>query len=357
MTKQPHLNGVARALLRALDRGEARGIRELSERAAGRPLRASADLDELGRYVAAIRDLIERGYLDAAPDGSAVRLSLSPEGKRAIRPSLPYLPSRAAWTVLGASLFAAGLTGCTPMPVAQPRPLLMGAPVLTGLAQVRDPQTGTDYFVPCNPCAAPTPKTAVMVGDADESPAPRVAAAAGRATLATLDAHTVATLAMPADEPAIPAGSAQVAADVPPVTVIAASKADTAAAAGATPAPGLGSLPFPLAASALGDEAKRALAELLPLALKAERVYIRGRTDSTGTAQGNRALAIARAAAVRAALVRGGVEPRKLKVSYCTTCYVAPNDTEAGRSANRRVEIELLMPADASAGTIRKKAS
>ncbi|CAJ0902823.1 Peptidoglycan-associated lipoprotein [Ralstonia sp. LMG 32965] len=344
MTKQPHLNGVARALLRALDRGEARGIRELSERAAGRPLRASADLDELGRYVAAIRDLIERGYLDAAPDGSAVRLSLSPEGKRAIRPSLPYLPSRAAWTVLGASLFAAGLTGCTPMPVAQPRPLLMGAPVLTGLAQVRDPQTGTDYFVPCNPCAAPTPKTAVMVGDAGESRPPRVPAVESRATLAKLDAHTVATLAMPADEPAIPAGSAKVATEAPPVTVLAASKPDTGAAAATTPAEGIRSLPFPLAASVLGEEAKRGLAELLPLALKAERVYIRGRTDSTGTAQGNRALAIARAAVVRAAFVGGGVDPRKLKVSYCTTCFVAPNDTETGRSANRRVEVELVMP-------------
>ena len=84
--------------------------------------------------------------------------------------------------------------------------------------------------------------------------------------------------------------------------------------------------------------------ELLPLAMKAERVFIRGRTDSTGTVAGNRALAIARAATVRAAFASGGVDPRKLKVSYCVTCFVASNDTEAGRSANRRVEVELVMP-------------
>ena len=45
MSKHPDLNGTALALLRALDRGEVRGIRVLSERAAGRPLCGAADLD------------------------------------------------------------------------------------------------------------------------------------------------------------------------------------------------------------------------------------------------------------------------------------------------------------------------
>lgn len=56
-------------------------------------------------------------------------------------------------------------------------------------------------------------------------------------------------------------------------------------------------------------------------------------------------LVIARAETVRAAFVGNGVDLRKLKVTYRTTCFVAPNDTEAGCSANRRVEIELMMPA------------
>lgn len=255
-----------------------------------------------------------------------------------------------AWT-LGVSMFAAGLTGCAPMPPVQPRPLLMGAPVLTGLAQVRDPQTGTDYFVPCNPCAAPTPKTLVQLGSADTTGA----AGAGRASqpvahpvLAKLDAHAVVTLAMPADTPAIPAGSAQVVDEVRPVTVVATGSAPKAASLAAKAANTLRSLPFPSSAALMNAGAKHGLSELLPLAIAAERIYIRGRTDSTGTAQGNRVLAAARAATVRAAFVAGGVDPRKLKVSSCITCFVAPNDTDAGRSANRRVEIELVMPAIAN---------
>ena len=235
------------------------------------------------------------------------------------------------------------------MPPEQPRALLMGAPVLTGLAQVRDPQTGTDYFVPCNPCAAPTPKTP-MLGSADIAPEAtgKPAAQPQPSILAKLDAHTVATLAMPAEADAIPAGSAQLTDDVQPVTVIASGPSVTTPVTETASTP-LRSLPFSSAVAILNDDAKRGLSELLPLAMKAERVFIRGRTDSTGTVAGNRALAIARAATVRAAFARGGVDPRKLKVSYCVTCFVASNDTEAGRSANRRVEVELVMPAPAVA--------
>ncbi|MFT9639714.1 OmpA family protein, partial [Alcaligenes phenolicus] len=54
----------------------------------------------------------------------------------------------------------------------------------------------------------------------------------------------------------------------------------------------------------------------------------------------------------RPSKVRSAIEiivndPRKQKVSYCVTCFVASNDTEAGRSANRRVEVELVMPVPA----------
>lgn len=248
--------------------------------------------------------------------------------------------------VLGASMLAAVVTGCAPMPPDQPRALLMGAPVLTGLVQVRDPQTGSDYFVPCNPCAAPTPKTR-MLGSADVAPdaTGKAVARPQPSVVAKLDAHTVA---IPAEADAIPAVSAQLTDDVPPVTVVAASPA-TVAPVAVPASSSLRSLPFSSSVAILNDEAKRSLSELLPLAMKAERVFIRGRTDSTGTVAGNRALAIARAATVRAAFAGGGVTPRKLKVSYCVTCFAASNDTEAGRSANRRVEVELVMPAPAVA--------
>lgn len=343
MRKHPDLNGTALALLRALDRGEARGIRVLSERAAGRSLCGATDLDVMREYLGETRRLIARGYLLRKPAGTTIRLSLTRKGRRALRPGAAFWPAPLTWA-LGASMLAAGVTGCAPMPTEQPRALLMGAPVLTGLAQVRDPKTGTDYFVPCNPCAAPTPKTP-MLGSADVAPVATVLPAARPqpSILAKLDAHTVATLAMPAEADAIPAGSAQLTDDVRPVTVVAAGPATAELAA--TAVSSLRSLPFSSSVAILNDEAKRSLFELLPLAMKAERVFIRGRTDSTGTVAGNRALAIARAATVRAAFASGGVDPRKLKVSYCVTCFVAPNDTEAGRSANRRVEVELVMPA------------
>ncbi len=348
MSKHPDLNGTALALLRALDRGEVRGIRVLSERAAGRPLCGAVDLAVMREYLGETRHLIDRGYLSRKPAGTSIRLSLTRKGRRALHPGTPFWPAPVTWA-LGASMLAAGVTGCAPMPPEQPRVLLMGAPVLTGLAQVRDPQTGTDYFVPCNPCAAPTPKTP-MLGSTDAAPEAtgKAAARPQPSVLAKLDAHTVATLAIPAEADAIPAGSAQLTDDVRPVTVVAVGPA-TAAPVAATASSSLRSLPFSSSVANLNDEAKRNLSELLPLAMTAERVLIRGRTDSTGTVAGNRALAIARAATVRAAFVRGGVDPRKLKVSYCVTCFVASNDTEAGRSANRRVEVELVMPAPAVA--------
>lgn len=320
MSKHPDLNGTALALLRALDRGEVRGIRVLSERAAGRPLCGAVDLDVMREYLGETRHLIDRGYLSRKPAGTSIRLSLTRKGRRALHPGTPFWPAPVTWA-LGASMLAAGVTGCAPMPPEQPRALLMGAPVLTGLAQVRDPQTGTDYFVPCNPCAAPTPKTP-MLGSTDIAP---------EAT------------SKPAEADAIPAGPAQLTDDVQPVTVIASGPSVTTPVKETATTP-LRSIPFPSAVAILSDDAKRGLSELLPLAMKAERVFIRGRTDSTGTVAGNRALAIARAATVRAAFASGGVDPRKLKVSYCVTCFVASNDTEAGRSANRRVEVELVMP-------------
>lgn len=59
MSKHPDLNGTALALLRALDRGEVRGIRVLSERAAGRPLCGAADLDVMREYLGETRNLID----------------------------------------------------------------------------------------------------------------------------------------------------------------------------------------------------------------------------------------------------------------------------------------------------------
>ena len=53
-----------------------------------------------------------------------------------------------------------------------------------------------------------------------------------------------------------------------------------------------------------------------------------------------------RAHTVYSAFLREGVQKQKLRLTYCSTCFVASNDTEAGRRLNRRVEVELIMPRD-----------
>lgn len=93
MSKHPDLNGTALALLRALDRGEVRGIRVLSERAAGRPLCGAVDLAVMREYLGETRHLIDRGYLSRKPAGTSIRLSLTRKGRRALHPGTPFWPA------------------------------------------------------------------------------------------------------------------------------------------------------------------------------------------------------------------------------------------------------------------------
>jgi outer membrane protein OmpA-like peptidoglycan-associated protein len=72
----------------------------------------------------------------------------------------------------------------------------------------------------------------------------------------------------------------------------------------------------------------------------ARDIAIEGFTDSTGTPEGNRRLSEHRAAAVKEALVRQGVEPARIDArGYGPAFPVATNATPTGRQLNRRVEI------------------
>lgn len=72
------------------------------------------------------------------------------------------------------------------------------------------------------------------------------------------------------------------------------------------------------------------------------RVNIAGHTDSTGAADYNQQLSERRASAVGNYLAQSGVQGARLStMGYGENQPVASNDSEAGRSQNRRVEITL----------------
>lgn len=71
-------------------------------------------------------------------------------------------------------------------------------------------------------------------------------------------------------------------------------------------------------------------------------IYVCGHTDSTGTANRNLALSLARAQTVADHLVALGVPRTRLKVQGFGSAFpVAGNDTIEGRALNRRTEIVL----------------
>lgn len=105
-------------------------------------------------------------------------------------------------------------------------------------------------------------------------------------------------------------------------------------------------VPFAFNRMLTGPRGRAAVKELLPLAKKSEKVYVRGRSDNIGDTPSNRKVAYGRAYTVFKAFRNGGVERKKMRLTYCTTCFAGPNDTEEARRANRRVEVEMIMPKD-----------
>ena len=73
------------------------------------------------------------------------------------------------------------------------------------------------------------------------------------------------------------------------------------------------------------------------------KVEIGGHTDNTGNSQDNMVLSANRAKAVKDYLVKKGVKEGRLSSKgYGSTKPVQSNDTETGRSANRRTEVKVL---------------
>jgi OmpA-OmpF porin, OOP family len=74
-----------------------------------------------------------------------------------------------------------------------------------------------------------------------------------------------------------------------------------------------------------------------------KKVQIEGHTDATGDPQRNRGLSQRRAEAVMDYLVKKGIAPARLVAKgFGPDKPVAPNETEVGREANRRVEFTII---------------
>ena len=72
-------------------------------------------------------------------------------------------------------------------------------------------------------------------------------------------------------------------------------------------------------------------------------IVIGGHTDNVGAPASNVQLSSARATAVQSYLVSKGITLSRLRVKgFGETKPVAPNDTEAGRQQNRRVEFTIV---------------
>lgn len=96
---------------------------------------------------------------------------------------------------------------------------------------------------------------------------------------------------------------------------------------------------FPAASIAFQPDEKTAKT-LLSRAREAGRIMVTGHADKSGSRAGNEKLALARAEAAKAYLVRHGIDAAKIMtVAKGERAPVASNDTPKGRAANRRVEI------------------
>ncbi|MEJ8568963.1 OmpA family protein [Elongatibacter sediminis] len=107
----------------------------------------------------------------------------------------------------------------------------------------------------------------------------------------------------------------------------------------------LGDVLFETAQAELKEEAMASLVEVVDL-LQSEpdkKIRIEGHTDSVGSAEGNLQLSQRRADSVLDTLVSLGVDRGRVTTAGMGEDFpIASNDTEEGRSRNRRVDVILL---------------
>lgn len=78
-------------------------------------------------------------------------------------------------------------------------------------------------------------------------------------------------------------------------------------------------------------------------AVEIQRLRVQGHTDSTGSAEYNQELSKNRAQAVSDVLQKGGFSTTQLSIEgYGANRPIASNDTEEGRTSNRRVAVVIV---------------
>jgi len=104
-------------------------------------------------------------------------------------------------------------------------------------------------------------------------------------------------------------------------------------------------LRFGLGSAKLSLAARTQLNEAMADLKSTRRITILGRTDNTGPLAFNDSLALARALAVRDHLLKTHprLTPALTIKAQGGCCFIAPNDTQAGRTQNRRVEVVFQM--------------
>jgi len=174
-------------------------------------------------------------------------------------------------------------------------------------------------FVHCKANDCPTPTAKTLAADAaprsevhDTAPAPR---SAPPTVIRTPQAHAQAASDTVADDPL-------------PLTV---------------------TVTFSVGSAELSTSARSAIDRAVVATRPVRQVQVLGLTDATGPAALNEALARARADAVVQHLRRRHTDlvDKTTIDSRGRCCYVASNDTPAGRASNRRAEVTLEPEADA----------
>ncbi|NMV41144.1 OmpA family protein [Ralstonia insidiosa] len=323
MDAHNELTAQERAVLRALLQGPATGIRTVAERIACRRLSADNDMARLQESITAIRMLTAKKLIvKRQVEGGSLVLRITRQGRKAIEPERTLANFGKLALSLSAAYAVAGLAGCATQPdLPSHKPLAgMGYPTITGMGQVRDPQSGELVFVPCNPCAVPTLKTPVVI-----VPAEPVKAAEPEPIM--MRGNLVATLAEPVAKPA--------AAAIP--SAIPTQRVTPTVQSAAAP----GHVLFASASAKLDADALAYIKRFAATAKGAAGIVVTGQTDSTGTTAGNERLALARARIVRAALIAAGIPASKIKTATCLTCFAGDNGTEEGKRINRRAEIAI----------------